>query len=372
MKKFVSLLISLLILALMYWQLSKGGKLQHLGEIFRQCDPLWMAASLGMVVPLTLFTSRRLQQLMPGKGQLSFAEANRLILVASVLNLILPSKMGDIAKAYFMRDRGHLSGTLALSLVVFEKTCDMLSLLLWCVFGLAWVKLSGGDAMAAFRLGHLFEHDGASSFFLAPGQQETLFFWAAALIVGGSLALGLLLIGSPKFAHFFFGFARRLAPKKMSVKLGKLDASWSEMHDYFWASKARLAKVTLMSVFIWFLHLLQIWLFILALRAWIDFTANLAISPLAILAGLLPLGLAGVGTRDGALILLYTPYLTKQLGDPTRAVATAVALGLLCTARYVLPAIGGLPFVAGYLRRVKEYQAEDRRLEQSAEREQLA
>jgi uncharacterized membrane protein YbhN (UPF0104 family) len=127
-----------------------------------------------------------------------------------------------------------------------------------------------------------------------------------------------------------------------------------------------------MSVFIWFLHLLQIWLFILALRAWIDFTANLAISPLAILAGLLPLGLAGVGTRDGALILLYTPYLTKQLGDPAKAVGTAVALGLLCTARYVLPALGGLPFVAGYLRKVKEYQAEDRRLEQAAAREQMA
>ena len=44
--------------------------------------------------------------------------------------------MGDIAKSYFMKDRGHLSGTLSLSLVIFEKACDMLSLLLWCAFGL--------------------------------------------------------------------------------------------------------------------------------------------------------------------------------------------------------------------------------------------
>lgn len=362
MKKFVSLLISLLILALMYWQLSKGGKLEHLGEIFRDCDRFWMVVSLGMVVPLTLFTSWRLQQLMPGKGQLSFAEANRLILVASVLNLILPSKMGDIAKAYFMRDRGQMSGTLALSLVVFEKTCDMLSLLLWCVFGLAWVKLTGGEAMAAFRLGHLFERDGSPGFLLAAAQQEQLFFWAAALVVGGALMLGLLLIGSPRSAHFFFGVARRIAPKKVAEKLEKLDASWSEMHAYFWASKTRLAKVSITSVFIWFLHLLQIWLFVLALRAWIDFTANLAISPLAILAGLIPLGLAGVGTRDAALIFLYSPYLAQQLGDPAKAVSTAAALGLLCTARYLLPALGGLPFVTGYLRRVKAYQAEERAL----------
>ena len=39
------------------------------------------------------------------------------------------------------------------------------------------------------------------------------------------------------------------------------------MHAYFWSSRARLAKVACTSIFIWFLHLLQIWMFILALRA---------------------------------------------------------------------------------------------------------
>ena len=83
------------------------------------------------------------------------------------------------------------------------------------------------------------------------------------------------------------------------------------MHAYFWASKRRLAKVTITSVFIWFLHLLQIWLFVLALRAWIDFTANLAISPLAILAGLLPLGLASRSIND-ALLSLAPPQAPSQ------------------------------------------------------------
>jgi uncharacterized membrane protein YbhN (UPF0104 family) len=116
------------------------------------------------------------------------------------------------------------------------------------------------------------------------------------------------------------------------------------MHAYFWASKARLLKVTLTSVFVWFLHLLQIWMFILGLKAWTPFLANLALSPLAILAGLLPLTFAGVGTRDAALILFYAPYFAQPV---------AAALGLLCTARYVLPAIGGLPFVGGYLPKLR-------------------
>lgn len=280
-----------------------------------------MAISLGMVVPLTLITAWRLQQLMPVGSQLGFGEANRLILAASVLNMVLPSKMGDIAKAYFMKQRGHLEGTLSLSLVVFEKACDMLSLLLWCVFGLL----------------------------LYP--QKDWLFWIMTVAVIFGLVIGLFLLGSRKFAHLFFLVAKKFAPKKVRSKLEKLQTSWGEMHDYFWRDKSQLLKISTTSVFIWFLHLLQIWFFILALKAWTPFLANLALSPLAILAGLLPLTFAGVGTRDAALVLFYQPYFNAP---------TAAALGLLCTSRYLLPAMGGLPFLGNYLATVRDLQRQPR------------
>jgi uncharacterized protein (TIRG00374 family) len=116
------------------------------------------------------------------------------------------------------------------------------------------------------------------------------------------------------------------------------------MFDYFWQETAIFYKVAATSVFLWSLHLLQIWFFILALRAWAPFLANLALSPLAILAGLLPLTFAGVGTRDAALIFFYKPFFSAPV---------AAALGLLCTSRYLLPAIGGLPFLGQYLPTVR-------------------
>lgn len=306
MKKLLSLVVSLAILAAIYWKID----FSKLIAAFRNADALWLIGSLAMVVPLTLFTAWRLQQLMPRRGQLGFGEANKLILVASVLNMVLPSKGGDIAKAYFMRDKGGMSGSLALSLVVFEKACDMLSLLLWCVFGL----------------------------FLYP--QKDLLFWAMTVGIVGCLTLGVLMLGSLGFANFFFNTATRFAPGKIGGKFAKLQASWSEMHGYFWASKRQLFKVASTSVFIWLLHLLQIWMFILALKAWVPFVTNLALAPLSILAGLLPLTFAGVGTRDAALVLFYSPYFPE---------ATAAALGVLCTGRYLLPALGGLPFVSHYI-----------------------
>lgn len=313
MKRLISLVVSLIILVIIYWKID----FQGLIEVFKNCDRVWMVLSLGMVVPLTLFTAWRLQQLMPNRASLGFGEANRLILVASVLNMVLPSKMGDIAKAYFMKQRGHLEGSLSLSLVIFEKACDMLSLLLWCTFGLM----------------------------LYP--QKDWLFWVMTSSVACGLVLGILLLSSRKFAQFFFIISRRIAPKKLRSKLEKMQASWGEMHNYFWRDRVQLLKITSTSIFIWFLHLLQIWFFILALKAWAPFLTNLALSPLAILAGLLPLTFAGVGTRDAALIAFYQPYFDAP---------TAAALGLLCTSRYLLPAIGGLPFLAQYLPKLNSMQ----------------
>ena len=115
MKKLLSLAVSLGLLALIYWKID----FTKLGPVFANCDGWWLAASLAMVIPLTALTAWRFQQLAPGDARISFGEATRLILSASVLNLILPSKMGDIAKAFFLPMRRSL----ALSLVVFEKAC---------------------------------------------------------------------------------------------------------------------------------------------------------------------------------------------------------------------------------------------------------
>lgn len=337
MKKVVSLCISLTLLALIHWRID----FTKLGPVFAQCDPWWMVASLAMVVPLTLLTSWRFQQLAPADARVGFGEANRLILSASVLNLVLPSKMGDIAKALFIPG---LRRSLALSLVVFEKACDMLSLLVWCVFGLVWVWWTRGFPMRAFEPDWWFAQLHASNP-LPSWLDASLVFPLCFVGVTGLLTLGLLLLGSRRFAGFFFGLGQRFAPGKMKGKFEKMGASWSEMHGYFWASKGRLALVSGTSIFIWLLHLLQIWLFIIALRASCPFFANLALSPLAILAGLLPLTFAGVGTRDFALVLLYAAYFDAP---------TAAALGLLCTVRYILPAIGGIPFFQRCVARVRQ------------------
>jgi uncharacterized protein (TIRG00374 family) len=311
MKRLLSLFVSTVILLIIYSRIDFSGLI----AVFRGCHLAWMVIALGMVVPITLFSSWRLQQIVPSQVNLGLWESNRLILAASVLNMVLPSKMGDIAKAYFMRDRSGISGTLSLSIVVFEKACDFLSLLLWCSFGLL----------------------------LYPVKDS--FFVSITLAIASGLVFGVMVLASRRFSHFVFKSLQKIAPNKAERKIQSLQSSWEDMQAYFWSDRRQLGVIAATSIFIWLLHLLQIWFFILALNAWVNPLTNLALSPLAILAGLLPLTFAGVGTRDAALIFLYQPYFSQTTG---------AALGLLCTSRYLLPAIGGLPFLNQYLSRMNE------------------
>lgn len=311
-KRFVSIAISVAILLYIYTQID----FVNLLKVFQNCDRLILIVSLTMVIPITLVTSWRLQQLVP-RHSLGFLEANRLILGASVLNMVLPSKMGDIAKSYFMSERSKISGSLALSISIFEKACDLLSLLLWCVFGLL----------------------------LYPAKDSL--FWIMTTVVGLGLVMGLMMLGSQSFADYLMAIAIKFAPQKLKLKLQKMQVAWEEMHRYFWSNKQQLLVITSTSLFIWFLHLLQIWLFIMALKAIAPFLVSLALSPLSILAGLLPLTFAGIGTRDAAIIYFYQNYFNE---------ATGAALGLLCTSRYFIPALIGLPFLGQMLGAAKKIE----------------
>ncbi|HZX14165.1 MAG TPA: lysylphosphatidylglycerol synthase transmembrane domain-containing protein [Thermodesulfobacteriota bacterium] len=307
MKKLTSILLSLIILAVIYWKID----LRSLGHVFKNCNGWWIVISLGILLPNTLLAAGRLRQLLSNRAKLSFSNAYRLILAASTLNVILPMKIiGDLAKAYFIKAHTKVDGTFSLSLILFEKACDMISLFLLCGVGLI----------------------------LYPKKDWFLWLMTVSVILG--LTIVILLIGSRYLGRLFFKLGQLFIPYKYKGKLENLRNSWFEMHKLFWSDKIRLFKIIFISIFIWFLHLLQIWFFILSLKAWTPFLANLALAPLAILAGLLPLTLAGIGTRDAALIALYQPFFNAP---------TAAAVGLLCTSRYLLPAILGLPFLGRYL-----------------------
>lgn len=314
MRRLLALGLSLGLLAVIYWKIDVA----NLGLAFARADLAWLGFGLALVAPTTLISGWRFSYLAPAEAKISLREGLWLILMSNVLNLILPSKMGDIAKAYVLVERGKTSASAALSLVVMEKGWDFVGLLVWCGLGLELLWGTGPHIPIL------------------------------SLLTGGLLLFFLLLLGSAKASARIFALLIRVAPGKTQTKIATLAETWNEGLSRFWSDPQKASIIVASSVFLWLVHLLQIWMLAYALSPLTPLLESFALSAIGILAGLLPFTLAGVGTRDAALIALYAPYMDAGAG---------AALGVLCTLRYLIPAAVGLPFLGRYLHQAKLLKA---------------
>ncbi|MHB1036099.1 MAG: lysylphosphatidylglycerol synthase transmembrane domain-containing protein [Pirellulales bacterium] len=107
----------------------------------------------------------------------------------------------------------------------------------------------------------------------------------------------------------------------------------------FWPnSLAQRASVAMAySLLLWVLHLAQIDLFLQAAGVVVPWPTVLARVPVAIFAGLLPITLWGVGTRDSVLIWMFSDVASAS---------TMAVVGLLTALRYLVPGVAGLAWMA--------------------------
>lgn len=111
-----------------------------------------------------------------------------------------------------------------------------------------------------------------------------------------------------------------------------------------WLHPKVIVVVLCLSLAIWASHFAQVGLMTWALAAegsWIRLAAML---PVIILAGLAPLMVAGIGTRDSAIVLLVGPIIGFD---------KAAALGVLFWLRYIGPGLAGLPLMSAYFASVR-------------------
>jgi glycosyltransferase 2 family protein len=304
-KRLISLVVSAAILALLWRSVDPAAIL----AAAQQTAPGWFWGAVALTLPLTLATAWRFAAL--SSGSVGAGEALRLILAASTLNMVLPSKMGDLAKAWILRRDGTMMGGRALSLVVLEKLLDLWALVAVGAVALAVTRpgLPGGEASLAVAL---------------------LVLWSAAA------ALLLLMLAGRQVLTPMLAVTRRFGT--LHDKLAGVLSEWDGLIRWFWASPARALAMLAGSLLLWAGHMVQIWLFASAIGD-VPLGLTMAFAVIAILAGLLPFTFAGVGTRDAALVVLFAPYL---------GAGGAALLGLCATLRYLIPALAGLPFVSDF------------------------
>ena len=225
----LSVAISTVLLVALYSRID----LRAVVQVLRSSNPGWVVVSVGMIIPLTVLISIRFRMTAPTGSLDSFGEALRLTLVANALNLFLPSKLGDLVKSFFVAKRSRTTGSVAVAVIVYERLSDLFGLISFCLVG--WL-ISGSIVTSVPFL-----------------------TWIALAAV---LTIIIILISSDRVADLLIGCVKRLLPSRKLKMLRDLAEGWPALHR---ALRGRRWRIALLSLFIWVLHLTQIWLFTYAI-----------------------------------------------------------------------------------------------------------
>ena len=287
-------LVSVLVSAgLVVWLLARID-LAQTGELLADANWGWLllAALLTCALPFTS-VFRWLGVLRAQDTQLPFLVALRAVMMANVLNSFLPSKSGDVAKAVYLREHGGLSkgtGTVILERLVDLGVLGALGLFGLLVNGTLWGLVAGAG------------------------------------LLGG--VLGVFLVVT-------------LLPIEKLPLPGKVTQILQDLRGVFtrWlGNRAAIAQTLGASVLTWSLGGFTVFALAQAFGTDLGLGFAYAVFPLAILAGLVPVTVSGIGTRDAAFVALLGSQMSPEQ-------ATLVGLGYTLFAYWFLSLVS-FPVVA--------------------------
>jgi len=206
------------------------------------------------------------------------------------LTAVMPSKAGDFIRAYYLKDEIPMTRTIGS--VLTEKVFDVVVLIAFSLLGMMYC------------------------------QHYELFWFIFISLTLVSLFV-LVLRSDPSLP----------VGGSWNDRINNIAQSMRSLLD----NRALFVKAALYSIIIWILAMLQILMFFYALHINVDLLYLFANMPIAIFVGMLPVTIGGMGTRDAAIIFLFSDYGT---------VSELLAVGMLFSLfRYWLLSIIGLPFM---------------------------
>jgi hypothetical protein len=257
----------------------------------KNANPFYLGISLFPLGLSLYFITRRWQTLLSSMGfEVPPWKCFSVLMAAYPLTAVTPSKAGDFVRAYYLKDEIPMTRTIGS--VLTEKIFDVVVLIAFSLLGMIYCQC--------------YE-----------------FIWLFVI----SLAL---------ISLFVLVLRRGLSLPISSSWNDRIDNIALSMRSLL-DNRALFVKITLYSILIWILAMLQILMFFFALDIDVDLLYLFANMPIAIFIGMLPISIGGMGTRDAAIIFLFSDYGT---------ISELLAVGILFSLfRYWLLSVIGLLFM---------------------------
>lgn len=269
-------MLGLIALGVILWQLDYA----RLGQLLASADISLLVVSFVLSPALLAAKALRWRALLRARGiSLSPMRAFLIYTAGLLMGLVTPGRLGEFSRSVYLRQSGATGLPEAISSQVIDRLYDLQFLLL-----VAWA----GMIVVARRV--------------APGVQ-----WVGAV--------GLALNVAFWAALFAFPAARGRLSRRMGQALQRrLPEKWHLPGQTFFASLSGLLQPRtmllpgLLTVCSYGVFLLQVWLVAIAIGLEAPAPVTLLAVMVANLLSLVPVTVAGFGTREGTLLVLLSPY----------------------------------------------------------------
>ena len=256
-------------------------------------NPLYILPILGVTGGNVLVKSYKWRLVIRAHGaDYPLKDSVKVFLIGMFTGLLTPGRAGDLIRALYLNKENVTFGKSA-STVVIDRLLDILSLFLLFFLSVIWL----GRAFGGFQIS----------------------MPTALLFLGGVVFLAYLLFQRDLVKKLLRPFYANFLPEtyKPALKMG-----FNDFYDSLGRlDRADMALPAFLSILSWLLTGLEGYLVARSLGLDISYLTMMAFIPLITLAELLPISVSGLGTREVAVISLFS-----LIGLP---MDTAVAFSIL-------------------------------------------
>jgi len=276
---------------LIFYFLYKGTDFEEISTVLSNANILFIFYALLLSIGMVIITGQKLKMFIEMMyHRISFARAQKITIASYSLNVIIPSKGGDFVKSWSLRD--ILPFSQGVGIVILERFIDLVVLCTMAFIGSIFIN----DSML--------------------------------IIISSSSLVILFLIKM---------ILMKLSKSNYESKIFRYVKDFEYVFQSF-IKNYRYAKfIMIIGICIWIGSALQAYVLYRAFGQEIPFMHCVAVVPIVVFVGFIPITIGGMGSRDAAFIYLFSAYASNSA-----SIAVAMFFSLL---RYWILALFGIPFL---------------------------
>ncbi|HIH21120.1 MAG: flippase-like domain-containing protein [Candidatus Diapherotrites archaeon] len=275
MKKIILPVLGIIVLGILLTQVN----LQEVLNQLQKARPEFLLAAAILSFVTAFVKSLKWKQIVEATGhKISNVKAFKAFSIGFALSLASPGRIGDFARALFIKDRkrGLASG---LATVVIDRIIDII--LLFCLAAIGLLVIAEKFQNQGFEIAIL-----------------------AAILL--SIALSVMLFSREKARIVLKPFFRLIIPERFKGRAKSFFNEFYKALKSFAKNKEKVAKSIILGLLSWALTIA----FALLIAQGVQLNADLifiaACIPILLIVETIPISIAGIGTRDATAVFLFS------------------------------------------------------------------